>query len=341
MQPLKLQVPPSPLRLILAGATAMLIALALPALAQNENSPSPADPDTPFPEQSENQPPLPAVQPPAVRHSVDAWDITWKVIAGLGLLSGMSALALDWYVLRPSRVDARRRLKKLDENVRNMMHSPDGLVALKKLMTWHEQKAGEVALKISLQEETYKRELGEQQDRIANLAKQLQLLRQHYLVQSTFPSTPSPTESQSSHIDSLLPVPPPPVSHADEVTAAYTSAVLSNDRSRIRSMTKAELNITQESEDALTRGTSIFNTQLHNVPGGGSYLLIERGSKNWICPTAQTLCGFTTNKPQKGIFEYEESASTSSAELREPAEVQEIREGVWEVINKGVVLVPS
>lgn len=106
-------------------------------------------------------------------------------------------------------------------------------------------------------------------------------------------------------------------------------------------MARAELNITQESEDALTRGTSIFNTQLQIEAGGGSYLLIERGSRNWICPTAQTLAGFTTNKPQKGIFEYEEHTSVSTAELKEPAEVQEIREGVWEVINKGVVLVPS
>ena len=313
MQPLKLRVPPTPLQLILAGAMVLSIALALPAQAKT----------------------------PPVRHSVDAWEISWKVIAGLGLLSGMSALALNLYVLQPRLVDARRRLIELDKKKQNMMHSPDGLIALKNRMTLHEQKAGEVALRISLQEKTYKRDLAEQQASIANLAKQLQSFRQNYLVQSTCLSALSPTLSEPSHINPLLPTPLPPVSYADEVTASYTSAVLSNDRSRIRNITKAELNITQESEDALTRGTSIFNTQLHNVSGGGSYLLIERGSKNWICPTAQTLSGFMTNKPQKGIFEYEESVSISSAELKEPAEVQEVLEGVWEVINKGVVLVPS
>ncbi|MGB5136820.1 MAG: hypothetical protein WBN89_16805 [Prochlorococcaceae cyanobacterium] len=331
--------------LILAGSTAMSIALALPALAQIENPRLPADPAKSLLKQSESPSPLLAVQAPAVRHSVDAWDITWKVIAGLGLLSGMSASVLNWYFLRPRQGDPESRLVKLERYVQNMMHSPEGLIALKKRMASQEQKAGEVALRLSLQEETYKRRLAEQEANINNLAKQLQYLKQkyqvQYLVQSTDPSAPSLDEPQPPQIDSLLPAPPPPPSHADEVTASYTSAVLSNDRSRIRNMTKVELNITQESEDALTRGTSVFNTQLHNVPGGGSYLLIERGSKNWICPTAQTLSSFTTNKPQKGIFEYEESASISSAELKEPAEVQEIREGVWEVINKGVVLVPS
>jgi hypothetical protein len=133
----------------------------------------------------------------------------------------------------------------------------------------------------------------------------------------------------------------PQVSYPDELTALYTAAVLSNDRRRIRSIAIAELNITQASEDALIRNTLNIDTQLENVVGGGSYILISHGNKYWVCPTVQTLTSFTSYKPQKGIFNYEEASTVSTAELKQAAEVKQISAGVWEVLSKGTVWVPA
>jgi hypothetical protein len=132
----------------------------------------------------------------------------------------------------------------------------------------------------------------------------------------------------------------PEKSPEEEITQQYLSALHRYDRSALRRMVQEELNITQDSEDALIRGTSTLSTKLLCVSGGGSYLLIPHAERHWLFPTAQTLASFSTNQPQKGIFDYER-LSLSAADLRKPAEVQEIAGGIWEVISKGIVMVPA
>ncbi len=328
MQLLKLRVHPWQQQILLAGATAFSLAVAMPSMAQSEGQGAIR---------------LPVDRSQQTYPSADYWGIGWKIVAGLGLLSGMSSLAIDYFFVWPKNVDTRKRLRGLEAERPVMEKLHQDLNDLKDKSTGHETKADQefskIVSQLTSQGEATRSELSSQQAAIANLINELQLLKQQFPVPgSRYPAT--------MHFDSdalslkPIPAPPPAVSHADEVTAEYSSAVQRNDRNKIRQMTQAELNITQDSEDALTRGTSICQTQLQSVSGGGSYLLIPRGGRNWLCPTTQTLAGFTKNKPQKGIFEYEECTSVTTAELKQPAEVQQIHEEIWEVINKGIVVVP-
>lgn len=117
----------------------------------------------------------------------------------------------------------------------------------------------------------------------------------------------------------------------------YQEAFYRSDRSALRRMLPDELNITQHSEDALMK-TSSIPTQLEIVKTGGSYLLLHRDGHHWLVPEFQILTSFTTNQLAKGIFSYERE-NISTAELRRPAEVREVN-GLWEVVNMGVIAVP-
>jgi hypothetical protein len=128
---------------------------------------------------------------------------------------------------------------------------------------------------------------------------------------------------------------PPDVANIDDCLAALNRG----DKPLLRSKARAELNITSESEDSLQRGSSGLSTRLREVHGGGSYLLIERDARHWLLPTVQTLSTFTVNQPQKGIFDYERE-SVTVPELARAAEL-ELVEGTWEVVRKGVVIVPA
>lgn len=119
----------------------------------------------------------------------------------------------------------------------------------------------------------------------------------------------------------------------------FQAATQNRDRSLLRRITTAELNITSESEDSLVRGSLSHTTQLRSVPGGGSYVLIAVETRNWLFPTFLTLESFNTNQPAKGIFTYERQL-VSSAELKVPAEVREVG-GLWEVVKQGTVIVPG
>lgn len=126
---------------------------------------------------------------------------------------------------------------------------------------------------------------------------------------------------------------------AEAIAAEFQEAFYRSDRSALRRMTSEEMNITQESEDALVRRTASATTQLQVVKGGGSYLLIRRQDRHWLIPSFQTLNSFMTSQPTKGIFAYERH-SVSSVELRRPAEVRDVG-GVWEVVSIGLVAVPA
>lgn len=125
----------------------------------------------------------------------------------------------------------------------------------------------------------------------------------------------------------------------EAITRDYQTAVQNNDRGALRRISSIELNITIESEEKLARRSLAHNTQLKIVQGGGSYLLVRSDKRSWLFPTMQTLEGFKSNQPQKGIFTFERQP-VSTAELKQPAEIKEVGD-LWEVANQGVVNIPN
>ena len=349
MQSFKLLATPSPLRIFVTGATAILIAYAMPSLAQTTNNAPQGSLVITGQKQIKVEQRSPANQPlplPATNHYLG---IGWKVISGLGLLSGISALVLGRCVVLQRIKDAKSRLKRLEASESSRTYFTGELTDLNSRLAQHMQKSEREFLRIEI---ASRKELAALQTSLDNLESQLQLLKNPASDPETLPITtsifttkelpPPPVVPPALTPESKPePIPEPQVSYPDELAAIYLAAVLSNDRSRIRNITTAELNITQASEDALIRGTLNLETQLENVAGGGSYILISHGGKYWACPTVQTLTSFTSYKPQKGIFNYEESSTLSTAELKQPAEVRLIGEGIWEVVSKGIVLVPA
>lgn len=344
MQSFKLLAIPSPLRIFVTGATAALIAYAMPCLAQtNNNGPQGSSGSTSQNEiKIDAQPP--ANQPLTLPSTNHYLEIGSNIISGLGLLSGISALALSRFVVLPKIKDAKSRLKRLEASESSRTYFTSELAELNSRLAQHMQKSERELSRIEI---ASRKELTALQTNLYNLEGQLQLLKNPASGKETLSATISNFPAKE-----LLPPPVPPtptpeptpesqVSYQDELTAVYLAAVLSNDRSRIRNITTAELNITQASEDALIRGTLNFDTQLENVAGGGSYILITHGGKYWACPTVQTLTSFNSYKPQKGIFNYEDASTVSTAELKQAAEVRLIDEVIWEVVSKGIVLVPA
>ena len=348
MQSFKLLATTSPLRIFVTGATAALIAYAMPCFAQtNNNALQGSSVSTSQNEFRINALP-PANQPlplPVTNHYLE---IGWKIISGLGLMTGISALALFRWVVIPEFKDTRNRLKRLEKSEPNRTSFSGDLTELNSRLAQHMQKSEREFSRI---EAASKNDFKALQNNLENLGNQLQIQRilasntatqsvtssnfiAKQLLSQPIQPTPSPTLKPE-------PTPEPQVSYVEDLIAIYSAAVLSNDRSQIRSIAIAELNVTQASEDALIRSTSNIDTQLEIVAGGGSYLLISHGNKYWVCPTVQTLTSFTSYKPQKGIFNYEEVSTVSTAELKLAAEVEPINEGVWKVASKGIVWVPA
>ena len=131
----------------------------------------------------------------------------------------------------------------------------------------------------------------------------------------------------------------PTVDPAKELAAFFQEAFNRNDLSALSSMAPEEMNVTMETEDALCKSISPVKTRLNIVKGGGSYLLIHQGEKDWLIPTFLTFGGFLASQPSKGIFSYARE-SVATVELRLPAEVKEVG-SVWEVVSMGVVAVPA
>jgi hypothetical protein len=153
-------------------------------------------------------------------------------------------------------------------------------------------------------------------------------------------SAPSPAENppegpMPQQQSEPPPAPPPP---ADPNLDDAVGALNRSDKAGLRALVKAELNITTTSEEALQKGNVGLPTELCPVSGGGSYLLIERGGRHWLLPTVQTLAGFSSSQPQKGLFDYERD-TVMVAELSRAAEVR-CSGDTWEVIRRGQVIVP-
>ena len=130
----------------------------------------------------------------------------------------------------------------------------------------------------------------------------------------------------------------PLVDPAESIAVDYQDAFYRSDRSVLKRLMSEELNITQDSEDALMKSSSL-PTKLEVVKTGGSYLLIQRDGRHWLVPEFQILTSFTTSQLAKGIFSYAKE-NISTAELRRPAEVRELG-SLWEVVTMGVIAVPA
>ena len=100
---------------------------------------------------------------------------------------------------------------------------------------------------------------------------------------------------------------------------------------------RTELNITNESENAIATGRATA-TELEEVPGGGSYWLISLNQQHWLFPTDRTLKGFAAAQPSKGLFSYEQQ-TISKAQLIEPALLEQTGSR-WSVKTLGRIGTP-
>lgn len=179
-------------------------------------------------------------------------------------------------------------------------------------------------------------ELHLEQERIAN---RNQIAATPTLVPTTLadrtpPADPTPFASN-------WPIAQPPALPISEPTpiskSVLVNALNSSDRQQLRQAAKAELNITNESENALAMGKSIA-TQLEEVTAGGSYWLIFAEGSHWLFPTERTLKGFAAAQPQKGLFRYEPQI-IPQPRLIEPALLEQVG-AHWQVKTLGSVATP-
>lgn len=108
----------------------------------------------------------------------------------------------------------------------------------------------------------------------------------------------------------------------------------------IRNQSDAELNITNDSEDALVRREPGHMTQLEEVNGGGSYYRLTDGDHSWLFPTPLTLRTIARNQPSKGLFRYE-NEPISVPRIKQPAEIRPTSERRWQVLEMGTITVPN
>ena len=108
--------------------------------------------------------------------------------------------------------------------------------------------------------------------------------------------------------------PPTPMGPSKE---SLIAALNGGDQQQLRDASSSELNITSESKESIAIGRSI-NTELREVSGGGSYLLVNLQGQAWLFPTERSLAGFTASQRSKGIFDYEKQ-TISTPKLLEPA----------------------
>lgn len=276
-------------------------------------------------------------------------DNAWKALAVLGFLCGIASLGMSRLIILPDNKSRRIllrelevRMSKQEENLQNISSKLNVETGITEQMSRHQRSLRDHATSL----EDLKNEIRKLRSSVSSPT----------LTDSNTPENPADAnlgipESSSVNFTSVIanfladiPSQPAEVSSSlprspqEEITTEYQDALRRNDRTQLRRLASAELNITQDSEDLLYRGSATA-TKLQVVSGGGSYLLIPHCGRNWLFPTAQTLTGFATNQPLKGIFDYERKL-ISIAEIKQPAEVKEIGR-FWEVTNRGVVVVPG
>lgn len=166
-----------------------------------------------------------------------------------------------------------------------------------------------------------------------------------------------PLINRSASVEPVKPSPVPsnqqiPASHAELVIGGeapsavsskleeFSSAIEMNNGSAVRELSDAELNITKESEDALVRRELGHMTQLEEVNGGGSYYRLVDANRSWLFPTPLTLKTIAKNQPSKGLFRYEVEP-ISTPHIKQPAEIRPVSGNRWEVLEMGIIAVPT
>ncbi len=114
-------------------------------------------------------------------------------------------------------------------------------------------------------------------------------------------------------------------------------AINSGERNQLRDAASAQLNITRDAENEIAMGFSRA-TELEEVAGGGSYLLVLLDNQHLLFPTDRTLRGFANVQPAKGLFKYEQQ-TIPKPQLIEPAEL-EPNGSRWRVKTIGKIATP-
>lgn len=119
---------------------------------------------------------------------------------------------------------------------------------------------------------------------------------------------------------------------------AITKAVNLGERQVCRAEMRAQLNITNESENAISMGR-LNETHLEEVTAGGSYWIASIGGETWLYPTEQTLKGYSQSQRPTGIFNYIRQ-SIPSALVLTPARLA-LNGSLWSVVDQGSIAVPG
>lgn len=146
-------------------------------------------------------------------------------------------------------------------------------------------------------------------------------------------ATPAP-RSISTPLVASQPFPPCPAQKQAELTAAVNRG----DRQVVKSETRAQLNITHASENAISMGR-LNETQLEEVSAGGSYWAASFAGETWLYPTEQTLKGYSQTQRPTGIFNYTRQPIPSALVLS-PARLT-LSGNLWQVVEMGSIAVPG
>lgn len=120
--------------------------------------------------------------------------------------------------------------------------------------------------------------------------------------------------------------------------AELTAAVNRGDRQVVKSETRAQLNITHASENAISMGR-LNDTQLEEVSAGGSYWSASVAGETWLYPTEQTLKGYSQSQRPTGIFNYSRQP-IPTAQVVAPARLA-LSATLWQVVEMGNIAVPG
>lgn len=150
------------------------------------------------------------------------------------------------------------------------------------------------------------------------------------------------TETNAVQMQNLT-SPPPVTSKPLQLTpsekqAVLTAAVNRGDRQLVKSETRAQLNITHASENAISMGR-LNETQLEEVSAGGSYWATSFDGETWLYPTEQTLKGYTQFQRPTGIFNYTRQP-IAFAQVVSPARLT-LSGSIWQVAEPGTIAVPG
>ena len=232
------------------------------------------------------------------------------IIAAAALLVSVVSILLSWFLFRSLDQDFKR--------IKASLHHFEQQIRLKFGGMETEQERLTAQLKADMQSVQKKQDYFEATSSVKS--------------QQSFQAPPSRSPFTSPVAEDV-----PASRPASRSISDLVQAINSGDRQALREATTAELNITNDSENAIAMGMSQA-TVLEEVAGGGSYLLVKLQGQKLLFPTDRTLRSFSTTQPSKGLYNYEQR-SVAKAEMIEPAVLEKDGE-LWRVSQTGKVAIP-